>query len=85
VALDKPFGALNNGYYGPTMVRKTINYFPKDVPKGQGSASDPDRLRQPPGPLTRPLLELQAKTDLWVGFGVSFDDIDRGPARVGAR
>ena len=37
MALDKPFGALNNGYYGPTMVRKTINYFPKDVPKGQGS------------------------------------------------
>jgi hypothetical protein len=37
VALKKPFGALNNAYYGPTMVLKTIIIFPKDIPKGQGS------------------------------------------------
>ena len=34
MALKKPFGALNNAYYGPTMVLKTISYFsPKMSPK----------------------------------------------------
>jgi len=44
-ALKKPFGALNDAYYGPTMVLKTINHFsPKMSPKVGG--------RQPTGPLT---------------------------------
>ena len=45
MALKKPFGALNNAYYGPTMVLKTIYYFsPKMSPKVRG--------RERPGPFT---------------------------------
>ena len=51
MALKKPFGALNNAYYGPTMVLKTINYFPQRCPQRSGVASDPDHSRQPPGSL----------------------------------
>ncbi len=45
MALKKPFGALNNAYYGPTMVLKTINHLsPKMYPKV--------RRRERPGPFT---------------------------------
>ena len=47
MALDKPFGALNNGYYGPTMVLKTIIIFPQRYPQRSGVESDPDHYASP--------------------------------------
>jgi len=59
VALKKPFGALNNGYYGP----RPITIFPKESPKVRGSEKDAqDHVKTI-------LRTCEPIGDLWVGFG----------------
>jgi hypothetical protein len=89
VALKKPFGALNNAYYGPTMGENDQLFFPKDIPKGQASRATRTIY---PSPRTSGPID-----DLWIGFGngaaveifnwlpVSLCDAGRGLAIVGAR
>jgi hypothetical protein len=89
VALKKPFGALNNVYYGPTMVLKTISYFsPKMSPKIRGR-KHAGRFTPAPGTISKTIVRTSAEDrplvgfgDLWVVFG-GMERLSRFP--IGSR